>query len=172
MHLRGAMKRAIAYAPLRPFTGGVVVALAVWLLGTDHYIGLGIPTIVDALQQPLPAYDFLAKMAFTIVSLGSGFKGGEVTPLFFIGATLGNALAPLLQQPFALLAGVGFVAVFAGAANTPLASTVMAMELFGPEIGVYAAIACLVAYACSGRAGIYKAQSGRQPTPPQPGAPD
>lgn len=168
-----AMKRAIAYAPLRPFTGGVVVALAVWLLGTDQYIGLGIPTIVDALQQPLPSHDFLAKMAFTIVSLGSGFKGGEVTPLFFIGATLGNALAPLLQQPFALLAAVGFVAVFAGAANTPLASTVMAIELFGPEIGVYAAIACVVAYVCSGRAGIYKAQSGRQPPPPpQPGAPD
>ena len=157
--LAGAMKRAITYAPWRPFAGGVVVALAVWLLGTDHYIGLGIPTIVDALQQPLPAHDFLAKMAFTIVSLGSGFKGGEVTPLFFIGATLGNALAPLLQQPFALLAAVGFVAVFAGAANTPLASTVMAMELFGPGIGMYAALACVVAYACSGRAGIYRAQT-------------
>ena len=157
--LSAAMKRAIGYAPLRPVAGGVVVALAVWLLGTDKYIGLGIPTIVDALQQPLPGMDFLAKMAFTIVSLGSGFKGGEVTPLFFIGATLGNALAPLLQQPFALLAAVGFVAVFAGAANTPLASTVMAMELFGPEIGVYAAIACVAAWACSGRPGIYHAQA-------------
>lgn len=157
--LAAAMKRAIAYAPLRPFVGGVAVALAVWLLGTDQYIGLGIPTIVDALRQPLPGQDFLAKMAFTIVSLGSGFKGGEVTPLFFIGATLGNALAPLLQQPFALLAAVGFVAVFAGAANAPLASTVMAMELFGPDIGVYAALACVVAYACSGRPGIYRAQS-------------
>lgn len=157
--LSAAMKRAIAYAPLRPFAGGMVVALAVWLLGTDRYIGLGIPTIVDALQQPLPGMDFLAKTAFTIVSLGSGFKGGEVTPLFFIGATLGNALAPLLQQPFALLAAVGFVAVFAGAANTPLASTVMAMELFGPEIGVYAAIACVAAWACSGRPGIYHAQA-------------
>ena len=157
--LAAAMKRAIAYAPLRPFLGGVAVALAVWLLGTDKYIGLGIPTIVDALRQPLPGQDFLAKMAFTIVSLGSGFKGGEVTPLFFIGATLGNALAPLLQQPFALLAAVGFVAVFAGAANAPLASTVMAMELFGPDIGVYAALACVVAYACSGRPGIYRAQS-------------
>ena len=154
-----AAKRWVAYAPLRPFVGGVAVALAVWLLGTDKYIGLGIPTIVDALRQPLPGQDFLAKMAFTIVSLGSGFKGGEVTPLFFIGATLGNALAPLLQQPFALLAAVGFVAVFAGAANAPLASTVMAMELFGPDIGVSAALACVTAYACSGRPGIYRAQS-------------
>ena len=156
--LSGLMKRKIAYAPLRPLAGGFVVALAVWLLGTDKYIGLGIPTIVDALQQPLPAWDFLGKMAFTIVSLGTGFKGGEVTPLFFIGATLGNALGPVLHQPAALLAAIGFVAVFAGAANTPIASTLMAMELFGAEIGVYAAIACVVAYLFSGHAGIYRAQ--------------
>ncbi len=99
-------------------------------------------------------------MAFTIASLGSGFKGGEVTPLFYIGATLGNALAPVLQLPFPLLAGLGFVAVFAGASNTPIASTVMAVELFGAEIGPYAAIACVMAYACSGHVGIYRAQRG------------
>ncbi|MGK5022341.1 voltage-gated chloride channel family protein [Janthinobacterium sp. LB2P10] len=156
--LSALMKRKIAYAPLRPLIGGLVVAVAVWLLGTDKYIGLGIPTIVDALKTPLPAWDFLGKMAFTIVSLGTGFKGGEVTPLFFIGATLGNALGPLLQQPATLLAAIGFVAVFAGAANTPIASTLMAMELFGAEIGVYAAIACVVAYLFSGHAGIYRAQ--------------
>ncbi|MDO8070784.1 voltage-gated chloride channel family protein [Janthinobacterium sp. SUN176] len=158
--LSALMKRKITYAPLRPLIGGLVVALAVWLLGTDRYIGLGIPTIVDALKEPLPAWDFLGKMAFTIVSLGTGFKGGEVTPLFFIGATLGNALGPLLHQPVTLLAAIGFVAVFAGAANTPIASTLMAMELFGAEIGVYAAIACVVAYLFSGHAGIYRAQRG------------
>lgn len=158
--LSALMKRCIGYAPLRPLAGGVAVALAVWLLGTDKYIGLGIPTIVDALKEPLPAWDFLGKMAFTIVSLGTGFKGGEVTPLFFIGATLGNALGPLLHQPVTLLAAIGFVAVFAGAANTPIASTLMAMELFGAEIGVYAAIACVVAYLFSGHAGIYRAQRG------------
>ncbi|PLY39547.1 voltage-gated chloride channel protein [Janthinobacterium sp. ROICE36] len=156
--LSGLMKRWIGYAPLRPLAGGLAVAIAVWLLGTDRYIGLGIPTIVEALKQPLPAHDFLGKMAFTIVSLGTGFKGGEVTPLFFIGATLGNALGPLLHQPVTLLAAIGFVAVFAGAANTPIASTLMAMELFGAEIGVYAAIACVVAYLFSGHAGIYRAQ--------------
>ena len=158
--LSGLMKRWISYAPLRPLVGGLVVAIAVWLIGTDKYIGLGIPTIVDALKQPLPAYDFLGKMAFTIVSLGTGFKGGEVTPLFFIGATLGNALGPLLHQPAVLLAAIGFVAVFAGAANTPIASTLMAMELFGADIGVYAALACVVAYLFSGHAGIYRAQRG------------
>jgi len=95
---------------------------------------------------------------FTVASLGTGFKGGEVTPLFYIGATLGNALAPLLHLPFSLLAGVGFVAVFAGAANTPIASTLMAMELFGAETGAYAAVGCVLAYLFSGHTGIYRAQ--------------
>ena len=156
--LSAFMKKRIAYAPLRPAIGGSLVALAVFALGTQRYIGLGIPTIVEAFQQQLPAWDFAGKMAFTIASLGSGFKGGEVTPLFYIGATLGNALAPLLQLPFGMLAALGFVAVFAGAANTPLASTVMAIELFGPEIGPYAAIACVISYLFSGHTGIYRAQ--------------
>ena len=151
------MKRHIRYAPLRPMIGGAVVALAVWWLGT-RYIGLGIPVIVEAFQQPVAPWDFIGKFAFTVASLGSGFKGGEVTPLFYIGATLGNALAPLLHLPFALLAGLGFVAVFAGAANTPLASTIMAIELFGPQIGPYAALACVVAYLFSGHSGIYRSQ--------------
>jgi H+/Cl- antiporter ClcA len=100
----------------------------------------------------------VGKLIFTVTSLGTGFKGGEVTPLFYIGATLGNALAPLLQMPYATLAALGFVAVFAGAANTPITSTVMALELFGPQIGPYAALACVVSYLFSGHTGIYRAQ--------------
>lgn len=158
-HALGAwMKRRITYAPLRPFVGGAVVAAIAWYAGADKYIGLGIPTIVQAFEQPLPAYDFAAKMAFTVASLGSGFKGGEVTPLFYIGATLGNAMAPLLDLPIGMLAGIGFVAVFAGAANAPIASTLMALELFGPGIGVFAAIGCVVSYLFSGHTGIYRAQ--------------
>ncbi|MYN07971.1 voltage-gated chloride channel family protein [Pseudoduganella aquatica] len=152
------MKRHLAYAPLRPLAGGVVIALAVWAIGTDRYIGLGIPVIADAFRQPLAPWDSVGKFLFTVASLGSGFKGGEVTPLFYIGATLGNALAPLLHLPFGLLAGLGFVAVFAGAANTPIASTVMAIELFGSEIAPYAALACVVSYLFSGHTGIYHAQ--------------
>ncbi|MEB0015092.1 chloride channel protein, partial [Glaciimonas sp. Cout2] len=83
---------------------------------------------VQSFEVPMAPWDFLGKLAFTVTSLGTGFKGGEVTPLFYIGATLGNALAPLLHLPFPMLAGIGFVAVFAGAANTPLATIVMAME--------------------------------------------
>ncbi|WP_295526414.1 voltage-gated chloride channel family protein [uncultured Pseudacidovorax sp.] len=156
--LGGWVRRWIAYPPLRPFAGGVVVAVAVWALDAHRYIGLGIPTIVAAFEGPLPPWDFLGKMAFTIVSLGTGFKGGEVTPLFYIGATLGNALAPLLHLPVSMLAGIGFVAVFAGAANTPVATIVMAVELFGPAIGPLAAIGCLASYLSSGHTGIYHAQ--------------
>jgi len=151
-------KRTITYAPLRPLLGGSVIALLAFSLPIDRYLGLGIPTIVEAFQQATPAHDFLGKWALTVFSLGSGFKGGEVTPLFYIGATLGNALAPLLDLPIPLLAGLGFVAVFAGAANTPIASTLMAMELFGGQIGLYALLACVVSYLFSGHAGIYRAQ--------------
>ena len=156
--LSGWMKRRVPYGPLRPLLGGCVVAAVVLVFGADRYIGLGIPTIQAAFAQPLAPWDFAGKMVFTVASLGSGFKGGEVTPLFYVGATLGNALAPLLHMPFALLAGVGFVAVFAGAANTPIASTLMAIELFGAEVGVYAAVGCVLAYLFSGHTGIYRAQ--------------
>lgn len=168
--LSGFMKQHIAYAPLRPLIGGIVLATVVWSTGAWRYVGLGLPVIVESLAQPVPAWDFAAKMALTVASLGSGFKGGEVTPLFFIGSTLGNALAPWLHAPLGLMAALGFVAVFAGAANTPLACTLMAMELFGSSIGVYAALACVVSYLFSGHAGIYRAQrigqAKHQVTPP------
>ena len=156
--LSAQMKKHIGYAPLRPLVGGVVVVLAFYGLSADRFIGLGIPSIVDAFQHPALSYDFAEKALFTMGSLGSGFKGGEVTPLFYIGATLGNALAPLFHLPFAFLAGLGFVAVFAGAANTPIASTFMAVELFGTDVAVFAALACVMSYLFSGETGIYRAQ--------------
>jgi H+/Cl- antiporter ClcA len=151
-------RKLISHAPLRPFVGGILVSLAVLATGTTRYIGLGIPTIVAAFHTNLPPYDFAAKLLFTVVTLGSGFKGGEVTPLFFIGSTLGNALSRILPLPPSLLAGMGFAAVFAGAANTPVASTFLAVELFGAEAGAYAGIACVISYLFSGHSGIYHAQ--------------
>lgn len=151
-------KSKISYPPLRPMLGGVLIAIAVWSVGTTKYIGLGIPTIVEAFHAQLPPWDFAAKLAFTALTLGAGFKGGEVTPLFYIGATLGNALSLLLPLPTSLLTGMGFVAVFGAAANTPLASTIMAIELFGLPAGAFASIACVVSYLFSGHAGIYHAQ--------------
>lgn len=148
----------IKYPPLRPVIGGVVIALVVFFIGTTKYIGLGIPTIVDAFETELPPYDFILKIFLTAFTLGAGFKGGEVTPLFFIGATLGNALAIFIPLPTALLAGMGFVAVFSGATNTPIACTIMGIELFGIQSGMFIAIACVTAYIFSGHSGIYSSQ--------------
>ncbi|SFQ77036.1 voltage-gated chloride channel family protein [Flavobacterium akiainvivens] len=147
----------IKYPPLRPVVGGVIVAVAVFAIGT-RYTGLGIPVIVESFGTQLPAYDFVLKMVFTIVTLSAGFKGGEVTPLFFIGAALGSALSLIVPLPVGLMAGMGFVAVFAGATNTPLACMLMGMELFGAQCGVYVAIACVLAYLLSGHNSIYSGQ--------------
>ncbi|ATN07908.1 chloride channel protein [Chryseobacterium indologenes] len=159
IHWAGAIfKSKITYPPLRPVVGGTIIALAVLIMGTTRYIGLGVPIIVESFEKQLPLYDFALKMIFTIITLSAGFKGGEVTPLFFIGATLGSALSLFIPLPFGLLAGMGFVAVFAGATNTPLACMLMGIELFGAECGVYVAIACVVSYLLSGHNSIYTKQ--------------
>lgn len=150
--------KTIPYPPLRPFVGGIILALAIFSIGTSKYIGLGIPMIVDSFTTPNASYDFLLKILFTGFTLGAGFKGGEVTPLFFVGATLGSALSLVVPLPIALLAGMGFVAVFSGATHTPIACTVMGMELFGLESGLFIGIACVVAYFSSGSIGIYHSQ--------------
>jgi H+/Cl- antiporter ClcA len=151
-------KNNIKYPPLRPLLGGIVIAVAIWVLGTTKYVGLGIPTIVEAFEKPLNSYDFLLKIVFTSFTLGAGFKGGEVTPLFYIGATLGNALAWFVPLPVALLAGMCFVAVFSGASNTPIACTFMGLELFGVDGAMYIFTACVLAYFFSGHKGIYGSQ--------------
>lgn len=157
-HFFSKLFKNINWPPLRPVIGGAVVAVAVFAIGTTKYIGLGVPTIVDAFHMPLNWYDFAVKLVFTAFTLGAGFKGGEVTPLFYIGAALGNALVWFLPMPTELLAGMGFVAVFAAATNTPIACTLMAVELFGATGAVYFGIACVVAYMFSGHSGIYGEQ--------------
>jgi H+/Cl- antiporter ClcA len=151
------------YAPIRPVIGGTVLAILIYSIGTTKYIGLGVPEIVKAFSTPNESYDFLLKILFTGFTLGAGFKGGEVTPLFFVGATLGSALSVVVPLPIALLAGMGFVAVFSGATHTPIACTVMGMELFGIESGIFIGIACVVAYFASGSIGIYHSQIVKGP---------
>ncbi len=150
--------KTIPYPPLRPFVGGIILAITVSLIGTTKYIGLGIPTIVESFSTTHQWYDFLLKILFTGFTLGAGFKGGEVTPLFFVGASLGSFLSICIPLPIALLAGMGFVAVFSGATHTPIACTVMGMELFGIESGLFIGIACMLAYYSSGLIGIYHSQ--------------
>ena len=148
----------IKYEPLRPFVGGIFLVAAIYLLGTTKYIGLGIPAIQDAFLHPAGNYDFVIKLLLTTFTLSAGFKGGEVTPLFFIGATLGNMLIWFIPLPMALLAGMGFVAVFAGATHCAIASIVLGIELFGIHAGFYIGVASVTAYFTSGANGIYSAQ--------------
>ncbi|MEO8539420.1 MAG: voltage-gated chloride channel family protein [bacterium] len=159
-------RRFVASPLLRPAIGGAIFVLATLALGTREYLGLGVTsphagdvTIVSSfLPGGADNFSWWWKLSLTALCVGSGFKGGEVTPLFFIGATLGNRLGALLRAPVDLFAGLGFVAVFAGAANTPLACTVMGIELFGASNAAYIAVACFVAYLVSGHSGIYPSQ--------------
>lgn len=150
--------RFISYPPLKPFLAGILLVFLFNLEGTFKYVGLGIPVIQEALQEQTTFREPILKSIFTAITVGSGFKGGEFIPLVFIGTTLGGALALILPISFQLLAGLGFAAVFGGAANTPIACTLMAMEIFGLKIGPYAALACFVSYYFSGHQGIYRSQ--------------
>jgi len=157
-HFWSSLFSNIKYPPLRPLIGGIVLALVLTGFGLTKFAGLGVPVIVDSFSNASQWYDFLLKILFTGFTLGAGFKGGEVTPLFFVGATLGSALSLIVPLPIAFLAGLGFVAVFSGATHTPIACTVMGIELFGIQPGLFIAIACTVAYFSSGSVGIYKSQ--------------
>jgi H+/Cl- antiporter ClcA len=153
----------ITYPPLRPFFGGLIFAAVIYFTGATQYLGLGLPTILESFQIAQVGDVFLLKLIATAFILGVGFKGGEVTPLFFIGATLGSALSVFVPLPVSLLAAMGFVAVFAGATHTPIACTIMGIELFGLECGIYVGIACFIAYFFSGYLGIYAAQVVKGP---------
>ncbi len=148
-----------------PVIGGTVVIAVSYLIGSFNYLGLGVsnPTggvsIISSFAPGGATYwSWLWKLLLTAITLNTGFKGGEVTPLFFIGATLGNTLATISGSPVDLFAGLGFIAVFAGATNTPLACTIMGIELFGTDNALYFAVACFTAYYFSGHSGIYSSQ--------------
>jgi H+/Cl- antiporter ClcA len=158
--------KLIKHKLLIPVAGGVMVIGLTLLLGTTDYLGLGVNaqhpdgvSIVNAFQSGgATSMSWFWKLLLTGITLGTGFKGGEVTPLFFVGATLGNTIAILMGAPIDLLAALGFIAVFAAATNTPLACTIMGVELFGGEHVLYFALACFIAYLFSGRSGIYSSQ--------------
>lgn len=141
-----------------PLLAGTVIILVYYSTGSDRYLNLGEEIIVSSFTQHVYPWDFLAKNFMTTLSLAGGFKGGEVTTLFYIGATLGNTLSYILPLDYPILAALGFVSVFAGAANTPIAGVILAFELFGSGIGIYASLAIVVSYIFSGKSGIYHSQ--------------
>jgi len=157
--LKRGLEEQVPKLPLRMFIGGLAV-VALWkLLGTSDYLGLGVPGIVNAFTDPDPSpFAFFWKIVFTSVTIASGFIGGEVTPLFFVGATLGAWAGHFLGIPPELAAGVGLAGVFAAAANTPLALSVMAVELLGTNVLPHVIIVCVLAYLFTGHRGIYPSQ--------------
>jgi H+/Cl- antiporter ClcA len=166
-------QRLIVWPPLRPLVGGAVIVALTYAVDTRDYLGLSLPLMIDAFGTGsasagssgvgsvvvgVATFAFAWKIVFTVITLGSGFQGGEVTPLFVIGATLGSTAGQALDAPIALFAAIGVAAVFAGATNTPIACTVMGVELFGAAIIVPLAIGCVLAYLLSGDGGIYTGQ--------------
>ncbi|MCE9559517.1 MAG: chloride channel protein [Armatimonadetes bacterium] len=144
---------------IRPAAGGLVIIGLTLAVGDQGYNGLSLPLILRSFSaESLPLYGFLLKLLFTAVTLGAGFKGGEVTPLFCIGALIGNAFAAVTHQSTVLFSALGFVAVFSAAANTPVACVALGMELFGPQIALPLAVVCFVGGWASGKGGIYPAQ--------------
>ncbi|MBM3869209.1 MAG: voltage-gated chloride channel protein, partial [Verrucomicrobia bacterium] len=139
----------------RIFFGGVTFSLMVYFYQLHDFTGLGLHVIDSALVEPSAPKIFLIKLLLTGTCVWAGYRGGEVTPLFFIGATLGSAAAAYLSLPLGVCAALGFVAVFAGAGSVPLACAVMAGELFGWSIGGYALLACAVSWLVAGRKGLY-----------------
>jgi len=158
--LKRLFASTIRWAPARPLIGGVLIIGLTYAVGSRDYLGLSVPLITKSLAggAGVIAAAFALKLLFTALTMGAGFQGGEVTPLFVIGATLGAALAHPLGVPVPLLAAIGFVAVFAGAANTPLACTIMGVELFGADPIVLLAVGCIVSYLVAGERGIYGSQ--------------
>jgi H+/Cl- antiporter ClcA len=152
--------RISAWKPLHPVFGGIAIIVLTLLLGTHDYLGLSLPLIHDSVDGAgVFALAFLLKLIFTAITLGSGYLGGEVTPLFVIGATLGYSLGNLLGIDPTFLASIGLVAVFAGASNTPLACAIMGIELFGSGGALYLFLGTSLAYLASGHRGIYMSQT-------------
>lgn len=156
--IRSSLEVRVPALWLRMFFGGAAVVAGWQLLGTSDYLGLGIPFITHSFVEPAPGYAFALKLLFTAVTLGCGFLGGEVTPLFFIGAALGSSLAGPLGLPLALTAGVCMAAMFAAASNTPLALSIMAVELLGASVFPHVAVVSVVAYLMTGHRSVYPSQ--------------
>ena len=151
-------RRLTIRTPYKGLIGGIIL-LALSFLFSTRYLGLGIDTIEGALAGgPVPAASFVLKMVFTAVTLTFGGSGGIITPIFFVGSTAGHAFGSLMGFDTALFASIGMVALLAGAANTPISASIMAMELFGPEIAPYASVACIISYLMTGHRSVYPSQ--------------
>lgn len=138
--------------------GGLAVAILTFIIGTTDYNGAGMDVIGRAVAGEAEYEAFILKIIFTALTLGAGFKGGEIVPTLFVGATFGNVAGKLLGLGGSFGAGLGMAALFCGVTNCPLTSLILSIELFGTEGLIYYAVACAVSYKLSGYYGLYSAQ--------------
>jgi len=151
-------ERIKIWKPLKGFLGGAVLIIVALLFSAD-YLGLGLNTIESSLSgQSLPWYAFILKSFTTSMTLNFGGSGGIVTPIFFVGSSAGNIFAQVLRVDIVLYSALGFVGLLAGAANTPIAASIMAIELFGPQIAPYAALVCVISFLMTGHRSVYPSQ--------------
>jgi H+/Cl- antiporter ClcA len=142
----------------RALMGGSVLVVLAFIFSTS-YLGLGLEIIKNAIEgENVHPVAFILKMLFTSITLNFGGSGGIVTPIFFVGATAGNTFGSLLGLDRSLFAAIGMVGLLAGAANTPISASIMAVELFGPQIGSYAAVACVISFLMTGHRSVYPSQ--------------
>ncbi len=147
---------------IKAFLGGLTIVILTLIIG-EQYLGLGLDTIAQALSQTptqdIPWYTFLLKTLFTSITLASGGSGGVITPIFYIGATSGHTLGTIIAPEYiTLFAALGFVSVLSATTNAPIASTIMAVELFGIDIAHYAAISAVISFLISGHRSIFPSQ--------------
>ena len=153
------MKKILKNDFLRVFAGGAIIVLLTLLLRTTEFNGAGMESIKDAVENGAARPDaFFWKLLFTAVTLGAGFKGGEVVPCFFIGATFGCVVGALLGIPAGFAAAIGLVCMFCGSVNCPIASILLSVELFGSGSILYFALSCGIAYMLSGYFSLYSSQ--------------
>ena len=146
------------WSPLKGLLGGALLVVLA-LIFSKQYLGLGLDTIEMSLSGgDIIWYAFILKIIFTMITLSFGGSGGIITPIFFIGATAGTLFATIFGLDKATFGAIGLVGLLAGAANTPIAASIMAMELFGPKIAPYAAVACVVSFLISGHRSVYPSQ--------------
>ncbi len=147
----------------RAFVGELIIVAFTLIIGSQDYNGRGLDMLEQSFKEDVPPFAFLAKLVFTAVTLGTGFVGGEAIPLFFMGATLGNAIYSYMDLPMSFLAALGMIAAFSGGANTPIAAFLLAMEMFHGKGLEFFFVACLVSYICSGHHGLWPSQMIYEP---------
>ncbi|WP_157047878.1 chloride channel protein [Cellulosilyticum ruminicola] len=151
-------KRFFPNPYIRIVVGSFLVLGLTLTCGSTDYLGAGMPIIKSAIEDTVVPWAFILKLIFTSLTLGAGFKGGEIVPAFFVGATFGHLVGDLFGFSSSFSASIGLIALFCGVTNCPITSFILSLELFGPEGSLFFMLACAISYMTSGYQGLYSKQ--------------